>query len=1036
MNLFSELSNGGIGLTINYDGDDDIIDLPSRESLIELNSRTKLKSNILNKERLLFMPNDITEVNQFSSIPYYLRIFGILENGEKAEVRLTGIKIFFDIEVPNCIDGSKFQKHLQLEINTLLRPSEYKIETIYSKSMHKFLTSEREYKRIITNNTIMRNNLMKHIKENMAGINLYSNDERYHYRKVTRENKLCLTDWNTIENYSYEQSNEINHIFILDKDYYKKLEDIEIKKQPYVLKDRTVVASWDIETYSSKKTGEVPKAENETDSVFMICITFHWLHEELPLYNVCIVDVNTEPDPRWTTIVCNNQENIIKAMAICLNHFRPDIMIGFNDSGYDWPFVIEKVIQLNLAEWFWRKISLYIPDRLKSNEAIISTYYNNNKYRNAKISAEQTIYYKCPKISGCVCIDVSTCFLKLYPRKEEFNRINSLSYYLEDNNLPSKADLSIAELWRIYVSKDYVRMREIAYYCIIDCISSQRLMLKRSVISDYREMSLLAYVPLSDSHHYANGCKVTNLVAAYAFASNILVNMNRHFEKSEYPGAYVFPPAKGIIPDMDHLKQLQQAKTEEEINLAIEQFANDRPVTCVDFASLYPSLIMTYNFSPEKIITDENEKNALERAGHKFYEINFTTGSKHVKAWSAQHSNVEENLGLFPKILINLFNKRREMKLKLKELDDYKEIYSLIVDSTDRISKIDILKNKINEEINDLNNNITIPEGSSYEEELESRNRTIKSLKEQLNIISNINLNNLDKDYSDIIFERNYINNKQNALKVYMNTFYGEMGNVNSPMYLLELAGAVTSAGQRNIKLVADYVRNKGFGIKYGDSVMPYTPITLRTIDGCINIVCINHFDKHVWISCPEYTYCPGSDKEYFTPNYMKTWTDDGWSDVLRIIRHRTVKKIYRIFTNKGVVDVTEDHSLLDANRFKFKPEECNLGMELLHSVQECMMSYRPSRHEIKVKGQLQAQIDFQAIQRAGYNIIIDSYCKYTDIYTLLITDPSPDDNKIKNIEILYESYEGFVYDIETREGTFQAGIGNIIVKNTCVYGF
>ncbi|CAI2201163.1 9736_t:CDS:1, partial [Funneliformis geosporum] len=33
-----------------------------------------------------------------------------------------------------------------------------------------------------------------------------------------------------------------------------------------------------------------------------------------------------------------------------------------------------------------------------------------------------------------------------------------------------------------------------------------------------------------------------------------------------------------------------------------------------------------------------------------------------------------------------------------------------------------------------------------------------------------------------------------------------------------ELAGGVTSAGQRNIKLVADFVESKGFQKKYGDT--------------------------------------------------------------------------------------------------------------------------------------------------------------------------------------------------------------------------
>jgi DNA polymerase elongation subunit (family B) len=40
--------------------------------------------------------------------------------------------------------------------------------------------------------------------------------------------------------------------------------------------------------------------------------------------------------------------------------------------------------------------------------------------------------------------------------------------------------------------------------------------------------------------------------------------------------------------------------------------------------------------------------------------------------------------------------------------------------------------------------------------------------------------------------------------------------------FLRELAGGVTSAGRRNIKLVADFVKSKGFQIKYGDTDFLY----------------------------------------------------------------------------------------------------------------------------------------------------------------------------------------------------------------------
>ncbi|CAI2187035.1 5993_t:CDS:2, partial [Funneliformis geosporum] len=74
------------------------------------------------------------------------------------------------------------------------------------------------------------------------------------------------------------------------------------------------------------------------------------------------------------------------------------------------------------------------------------------------------------------------------------------------------------------------------------------------------------------------------------------------------------------------------------------------------------------------------------------------------------------------------------------------------------------------------------------------------------------------KKYDSICFNYNSLNSKQKAIKLYMNSFYGVIGQSDFPFYILELAGGVTSAERENIKLVAEFVKKKGFGIKYGDT--------------------------------------------------------------------------------------------------------------------------------------------------------------------------------------------------------------------------
>ena len=108
---------------------------------------------------------------------------------------------------------------------------------------------------------------------------------------------------------------------------------------------------------------------------------------------------------------------------------------------------------------------------------------------------------------------------------------------------------------------------------------------------------------------------------------------------------------------------------------------------------------------------------------------------------------------------------------------------------------------------------------------------------------------NFRKEYDSTCFDYNSLNSKQKAIKLYMNSFYGVTGQSDSPFYILELAGGVTSAGQEIIKRVAEYVRKKGFRIKYGDTDSLY----LTGSDSCYEKYDLAYNDGKGEISKLEY---------------------------------------------------------------------------------------------------------------------------------------------------------------------------------------
>jgi DNA polymerase elongation subunit (family B) len=417
------------------------------------------------------------------------------------------------------------------------------------------------------------------------------------------------------------------------------------------------------------------------------------------------------------------------------------------------------------------------------------------------------------------------------------------------------------------------------------------------------------------------------------------------------------------------------------------------PVSGLDYSSLYPSLIMAYNLSPEYLILDEDYKNQLQDKGYNIHNIKFEynyenyLGEKHSKdiiGWTVRHN--EENkentmFGLYPTILRDLFKQRAEMK---KELAIYK-------DKKEHIEK--------------------------YEKDY---------------------INN--KDYKECLFKLKYCDTKQKALKVFMNTFYGEMGNKNSPLFQLPLAGGVTSAGQYNLLLIKKYVESLDHKVYYGDSVIGETPVLIRFNKKEIKLMNIEDLgwnDNFIWkYHSKEIIY---TNLKLF--NLIEVYTENCWTKIKKMIRHKTNKKLYRIRTSNSIVVVTEDHSLLNSNKEKITPDECNLSTKLLQwdyiNLKDFQfkidysLKYYLSQNYIYCYTQIKAQMFYLYLSNLGYNIKLSVLNANHPIYKIeIVNDKIENANAIQSIEYLGYS-NNYVYDLETESHHFAAGIGQLVVHNT-----
>ena len=122
--------------------------------------------------------------------------------------------------------------------------------------------------------------------------------------------------------------------------------------------------------------------------------------------------------------------------------------------------------------------------------------------------------------------------------------------------------------------------------------------------------------------------------------------------------------------------------------------------------------------------------------------------------------------------------------------------------------------------------------------------------------------------------------------------------------------------------------------VVYGDSVTGDTPLLLKR-DGLVSIETIESiFDISKAQEYPGFKMFDQTirfEKEFSTTDYQ-IWSDDGWVDIKRVIRHRCDKRIHRVLTHTGCIDVTEDHSLITQDKEPIKPKDLQVGDTLLHS--------------------------------------------------------------------------------------------------------
>ena len=482
----------------------------------------------------------------------------------------------------------------------------------------------------------------------------------------------------------------------------------------------------------------------------------------------------------------------------------------------------------------------------------------------------------------------------------------------------SKDDVTPQDIFRLGNGSDSDRAI-VAKYCIQDCNLVHHLMNKIDVITGYVEMSRICSVPISFLVFRGQGIKLTSYVAKKCMLKDTLMpDLEKSGSNDGYEGAIVLPPKCSMYMD--------------------------NPVACVDYSSLYPSSMISQNYSHDsKVWTKEYNLDG---------ELICQTGEK-----DKNNNYIYDNLPGYQYIDI--------------EFDTYKYIRKTPTSAAEKVKS----GNKICRWAQFPGGDKGIMP-SILEELLKARSDTRKLAK-------------TEKDP----FMQNILDKRQLGYKVTANSLYGQCGAKTSTFYEKDVAASTTATGRMMItyakKIIENVYGNRLYDTQshgpvltkaeyvYGDSVASYTPVYIKHNNKLI-ISTIEDLAKNYgnddWIICKEEGK---QEKEYCELNNIDTWTEKGWTPLYRVIRHRLAdhKKMIRILTDSGIVDVTDDHSLILNTGKEVTPMEVKIGTKLLH-YQLPVIENNPknmSEDEAKLKGFFYGDSILNEYNLIEYNLIDDN---------------------------------------------------------------
>lgn len=325
----------------------------------------------------------------------------------------------------------------------------------------------------------------------------------------------------------------------------------------------------------------------------------------------------------------SNEVDLLKAYINFVADDYPHVMSGWNSSGFDMPYIINRIKNVLGDDWL-NKLS---PVR-KVRDAV--EYDEKGNSKDIKV------------IEGLHSIDSLDIYKKFCPDKRESYRLDFVGEIEIGRN---KLDYGNQSFWDL-ANSDWDTFVE---YNVIDVEILRDVMIKTRYMDLTRMVSTIGLTTLNNGLSSLNF--ITGALAVFAKKKNLVIpTFMEKPESMSFEGGYVAEPVRGI----------------------------KEKILSFDANSLYPNTMITLNTSPEtkigKIIAYENGIRTVRHVNGEFYNLNEEKFKQFMERSGAalSKSNVlfsQKKRGIMPDMVEYYYKQRVSVKGKMKALEKKIEKY-------------------------------------------------------------------------------------------------------------------------------------------------------------------------------------------------------------------------------------------------------------------------------------------------------------------------------------------------------------------------